>query len=585
MSRAAIRRSRRLLAESCQSRRMGFTLVEMLVSVALVLLIMSLFAQIFQLAAGSITVQQGIAENDQQARMITGLVRGDLDKRSMRLVVPFAGAEDTRTAGAQLDRRQGYFMYAENDPASKVDDILQFTTLVSSRQQVGDESPYSGRADSAFGTSDLLGSSSRLNITGLATTMITVSSSPSTSLVDIGDAVWVTGSLNGANDGVYHVTGISGANLTVAPSVPDITLTGTDRGQMSFVNEPDFDDGFPSNDLGTSTAAEVCYFVRAGTLYRRVLPIRDARSLDEAQPRFRSGNRVISSGTPATGNYPLNGSTTSTFWRDFDYSAFHYTGKTVTASPPTIGSGVIFHASGPSLDNSGNGEFLILDETASPVTSIPVSLGIPQLRFGHNPNTGLPREYLNLNGTANDLTDDTEFLGRFLTQETASTAFGYPGYMPANNPYTRTLTASTGLSHVIDEFEDSPAVRRGDDIILPNVLAFDVQIRDPASGIFVDLGDDTNAGNVSFNAADRLNPQYCQDNSTSATVTQDNRYRFDTWHPQATVGGDNDPPFRPVDGSGNVLPITAVQITIVYQNQVDGRIRQVTIVQSLQDRP
>ena len=51
----------------------GFTLVEMLVSVACVLLMMSMFAQIFQMATGSLSQQRGLAENDQKARMITPL--------------------------------------------------------------------------------------------------------------------------------------------------------------------------------------------------------------------------------------------------------------------------------------------------------------------------------------------------------------------------------------------------------------------------------------------------------------------------------------------------------------------------------
>jgi len=44
-----------------RSRVAGFTLVEMLVAVALVLLMMSIFAQIFQMATGSLSQQRGIA--------------------------------------------------------------------------------------------------------------------------------------------------------------------------------------------------------------------------------------------------------------------------------------------------------------------------------------------------------------------------------------------------------------------------------------------------------------------------------------------------------------------------------------------
>ena len=66
------------------TRRGGFTLVEMLVSVALVLLIMTLFAQAFGIAAGSIKKQRGLAENDQRARSMVTILLGDLKKRTFR---------------------------------------------------------------------------------------------------------------------------------------------------------------------------------------------------------------------------------------------------------------------------------------------------------------------------------------------------------------------------------------------------------------------------------------------------------------------------------------------------------------------
>src|SRR5690606_40498968 len=58
--------------------------VEMLVSVALVLLIMALFAQAFDLAAGSIKKTRGLAENDQRARSMVTILLGDLQKRTYR---------------------------------------------------------------------------------------------------------------------------------------------------------------------------------------------------------------------------------------------------------------------------------------------------------------------------------------------------------------------------------------------------------------------------------------------------------------------------------------------------------------------
>lgn len=581
--------------------RTAFTLVEMLVAVALVLLIMSMFAQIFQLAAGSISVQQGIAENDQQARMIAGLIRGDLEKRSMRLVLPFEADEDTRDPAAQLELRQGYFYYAENDPASKIDDVLQFTTFVNLQQQLRNTAPLVGLANSFpnGATNAGVGAVSRINITGIDT------SGPSAQLVVaglgqlvVGGKIWVVDSENGVNDGPYQITAISGSNLGVTPPLRSSSLTTF--GQVAQVSEPEFDDGVSNNALGTSVAAEVSYFLRGNNLYRRVLLIRPGETLDDAQPQLPNGRRAIwVGGSTGHGNYPINNLTTSTFWRDFDYSAFHFPGKT-TSSTSGVGAGVMFHATGPGFYNGRDGESLVLDDSdPANILTVPVSLGFPHWRFGHNPETGLPREYVDLDGTPNDMRDDSIFMGRFLAQETSSLNFGYPGRRitpfgtlagGTQNPYARTFTGlNGGLSHVIDDYEDSPAIRRGDDIVMTNVLSFDVKLRDPRSGFFVDLGDTTSGANLSFlpasTASDIRNPYY----------SQSNRFRFDTWHPQARVfnpftNNTNDtnsnPPFRTLHTTtGAPLPITSIQITIVYQNRVDGRIRQVTIEQSLLDHP
>lgn len=70
--------------------RYGFTLVEMLVSVSLVLIIMLLLANVFGLAANTVEKQKGTAENDQQARTFVTIVKGDLCSRSFRFVYPFS---------------------------------------------------------------------------------------------------------------------------------------------------------------------------------------------------------------------------------------------------------------------------------------------------------------------------------------------------------------------------------------------------------------------------------------------------------------------------------------------------------------
>ncbi|MFO1092490.1 MAG: type II secretion system protein [Planctomycetaceae bacterium] len=64
--------------------RRGFTLVEMLVATALVMLIMLLFADVFGAAVGTMTAQRGIANNDQKARSFTTVLRHDLAGRTYR---------------------------------------------------------------------------------------------------------------------------------------------------------------------------------------------------------------------------------------------------------------------------------------------------------------------------------------------------------------------------------------------------------------------------------------------------------------------------------------------------------------------
>ena len=94
-------------AERC-SPQAGFTLVEMLVSVTLVLLMMVMFGEIFQLATNSVTKQRVMADNDQNARTFVTVIRGDLENRSFRTVVPFYANEPVNgNAFPSLSNREG----------------------------------------------------------------------------------------------------------------------------------------------------------------------------------------------------------------------------------------------------------------------------------------------------------------------------------------------------------------------------------------------------------------------------------------------------------------------------------------------
>lgn len=227
----------RLTKQKTSRRRqsVGFTLVEMLVAVALVLLMMSLFAQVFQLAGGTITTQRGIAENDQRSRTFQNVIKADLDKRTFRMVMPWgvgqampwAVGEDGSLAEVNAPLREGYFYISENDPLNDLDDELQFTMNVNALSKSTDLSSYYGRATTSSG--------------------------------------WTS---------------------TDTSQTPNVTY-------LNFSNQPEADDGWTiPNGTAEAPAAEVSYFVRGGKLYRRILLIRKALPVGfrtDGQPTFNDG--------------------------------------------------------------------------------------------------------------------------------------------------------------------------------------------------------------------------------------------------------------------------------------------------------
>ena len=137
--------------------RRGFTLVEMLVSVTLVLLMMSMFAAIFQLAGETTSTQKGIAVLDQSARAITNTIRTDLDKRTFRNVMAFQANENGNATATRFDDRLGFFQIVTNDPNNGLDDTLLFTVSADMVQKNPDKTPYFGHAEQVFDPADAIG--------------------------------------------------------------------------------------------------------------------------------------------------------------------------------------------------------------------------------------------------------------------------------------------------------------------------------------------------------------------------------------------------------------------------------------------
>jgi prepilin-type N-terminal cleavage/methylation domain-containing protein len=120
--------------------RNGFTLVEMLVAVALVLLMMTMFAEIFTLATGSMGKQKALADLDQRQRLFSTVIRADIQKKSFFSIIAAHPAQFGTTDGEIFGR--GYFYISENDPDNDADDVLQFTVTRNS----SDGDPFYGRA-------------------------------------------------------------------------------------------------------------------------------------------------------------------------------------------------------------------------------------------------------------------------------------------------------------------------------------------------------------------------------------------------------------------------------------------------------
>ncbi|WP_437205391.1 PulJ/GspJ family protein [Planctomicrobium sp. SH664] len=267
-------------------------------------------------------------------------------------------------------------------------------------------------------------------------------------------------------------------NLYTGGSKPLTPFNGT--------NEPERDDGDASNEMSVSRAAEIAYFCRNGTLYRRVLLLRDppdpSAATTNSQPTLASGATYYSLSNP---NYTVGGAQ-GEFYQDFDYSA---TRRSVG------GSNYLWFHSLQSLDNHLG------------LANMP--LGVPANRFGFNPANGATVEF-----------DSTgQFFGRYTKAEMADGTFGWPGRVPTTNPFTRP-DLTLGEDGRIEQYNGDDT-HLGEEVVLTNVDAFDVDIFDeglhstfintPTSNLPGLLGTDLGTGSGNF-----------------STVTT-----FDTWHPSA----------------------------------------------------
>ncbi len=234
--------------------RRGFTLVEQLVAVALVLLLMTLFAQIFATATGALSTQRGLAENDQRARRLQTTLSNDLKLGTYQArqladgIVPLLALPNADAiANPPTTEERGYFYISENDPDNDTDDVLQFTMRAEDS-----ESPFFGKATFVPTSTDL--------------------NQPE------------------ADDGTIDYID------TDADTFPD-----------TFV--------VVANSQGSSPFMEVAYFLRGSNLYRRTHLIREPLDDGTAVPAPLDGNNDYTSPPPAPARVFWNDFDYSAFYK------------------------------------------------------------------------------------------------------------------------------------------------------------------------------------------------------------------------------------------------------------------------------
>jgi len=476
----------------------------MLVSVTLVLLMMTMFASIFQMATSSVTKQRAISNNDQKVRALSTLIRSDFAHRTFRFPQPFYPGEGSATSVTPFGDRAGYIYISTNDPYSSLDDLIQFTVSSDIVVEDPDNTPYSGKASLLV-------------------------------------------------DRVDNTASVLAINT----------------------NQPESDDGSNwINSTGGSNAAEVCYFVRNGNLYRKVMLLRrplpvSGKDLDE-QPTTALGNNFFAS--PPDGDFQLFPSSaapdpnrTNDFWRHFDYSAIpqNYLPNNTVPQPIPRQSARFIGASALTNELSSSG-------------AATVSLGNPANRFGFNPvnvgpTYGLSREHT-WNTPDSSLPVGAQgpfYLGRFIHSETSTSNFNWPqarsevfgstsllwdANAAPGNPYdVRNQVQLNTTTGVVDEFSEGVrgGPRRMEDLVLSNVHEFKIEIwderlqkyttpghsevvtapfNDPRTGQRALIAGDYHQarrlpGNSGYNSSDSYGPL-----GSSIGV-------FDTWHPNVHLNG------------------------------------------------
>lgn len=470
--------------------RSAFTLVEMLVSVTLVLLMMTLFASIFQMATGSMAKQRGIAENDQRARTLATIIRKDLQHRTSRYMLPYYPTEDSATSPTSFSNRAGYFYLSTNDPYSGLDDLVQFTVSANILSEDPDSTPFFGKA---------------------------------AELVDR------------RTDG----PGASPPGLSISPNQPE-----TDDGSISANGVG----SSPAAEISYFVRGGNLY--RSVLLIRE--PIAFAGQDLAPQPTSRNGYDFFYGQTDLTANGTYDGlflttsePATNDFYRIFDYSAFAFRG-------PRNGNGnfqsASFLGTASLINNSvgAAGEYLANPARRFGFNPIPGSGSFGQSRE-HTvlPAAGVSR-FIGRPTKAETSSFNFNWPQGISTEETG-TLSDSSNVLPGTNgnPFDVVgcpLSLNTGNS-LITQFDSATSgegrggVRRMEDLLLANVHEMRVEIWDDRLQRFVTPGH-TSTNPITGEAGDYAVVRNVNTGYGPLGVGSSGRV-FDTWHPGVDLDGNS----------------------------------------------
>lgn len=426
-------------SRSGRARQRAFTLVEMLVAVTLVLLMMTMFASIFQMATGSVTKQRAISNNDQRVRALSTLIRSDFAHRTFRFPQPFYPGEDSATSVTPFGDRAGYIYISTNDPYSSLDDLIQFTINSDIVVEDPDGTPYAGKAGMLV---------DRANNT--ASVLAINTNQPE------------------ADDGSNVLNSTGGSN---AAEVSYFVRNGNLYRKVMLLRRPLPVAGKDLDEQPTT--------VRGNNFF--------------SSPADGDFQLYPRSTTPPDPNL------TNDFWRHFDYSAtpVRYSSNNTVPQPMPRQHANFVGASALSneLDSSGAPNIALgnpvnrfgfnsVTETVAPNPPGP-TYGLSREHTWNIPDTSLPA------GAQGPF-----FLGRFIHSETSSSNFNWPqgrsevfgstnllwnaNLLPGNPLDVRNPVQLNTLTGVVGEFSEGVrgGPRRMEDLVLSNVHEFKIEIWD-----------------------------------------------------------------------------------------------------------